>query len=69
MDLSGDDVQQRAEADRREVNPQIQVEAAIWTTAGQLALVGEGAAAMVGSRTRRKAVNGWIRAVDLRPLT
>ena len=37
MDLSGDDVQQRAEADRREVNPQIQVEAAIWTTAGQLA--------------------------------
>jgi hypothetical protein len=36
MDLSGDEVQQRAEADRREVNPPIQVETATWSKAGQL---------------------------------
>ena len=36
MDLSDDDVQQRAEADRREVDPPIQVETATWSKAGQL---------------------------------
>jgi hypothetical protein len=36
MDLSDADLRQRAEADRREVNPPIEVETAIWSTAGQL---------------------------------
>jgi hypothetical protein len=36
MDLSDADGQQRAEADRREVDPPIQVETARWSTAGQL---------------------------------
>jgi hypothetical protein len=36
MDLSDDEVQQRAEADRREVDPPIQVETAMWSKAGQL---------------------------------
>jgi hypothetical protein len=36
MDLSGDDVQRHAEADRREVDPPIQVEMATWSKAGQL---------------------------------
>jgi hypothetical protein len=36
MDLSGDDLQQHAEADRREVNPPIEVETATWSKAGQL---------------------------------
>jgi len=35
MDLSGE-VQQRAEADRREVDPPIQMETATWSKAGQL---------------------------------
>jgi hypothetical protein len=30
MDLSGADLQQRAEADRREVDPPIEVETATW---------------------------------------
>jgi hypothetical protein len=36
MDLSGKDVQQFAEADRREVDPPIQVEAASWSPGGRL---------------------------------
>jgi hypothetical protein len=36
MDLSDDDVQQFAEADRREVDPPIEVQTATWSTAGQL---------------------------------
>ena len=36
MDLSDDEVRQRAEVDRREVDPPIQVETATWSKAGQL---------------------------------
>ena len=36
MDLSNDDVQQRAEADRREVDPPIQVQTATWSKTGTL---------------------------------
>ena len=36
MDLSDDQVQQRAVADRREVDPPIEVETAMWLKAGQL---------------------------------
>jgi hypothetical protein len=36
MDLSADEVQQRAEANRREVDPPIQVDTATWSRAGQL---------------------------------
>ena len=36
MDLSDDELQQRAAADRREVDPPIQVEMATWSRAGQL---------------------------------
>jgi hypothetical protein len=36
MNLSNDEVQQRAEADRREVDPPIQVETTMWSRAGQL---------------------------------
>jgi hypothetical protein len=52
MDLSDDEVQQRAEADRREVDPPIQVETAMWVESWPARLVGEGTAGMVGSRTR-----------------
>jgi hypothetical protein len=36
MDLSDDEVQHLAEADRREVDPPIQLEAATWSQASQL---------------------------------
>jgi hypothetical protein len=36
MNLSAAKVQRRAESDRREVNPPIQVETATWSKAGQL---------------------------------
>jgi hypothetical protein len=36
MDLRNDDLKQIAAADRREVNPQVPVEIASWTRAGQL---------------------------------
>jgi hypothetical protein len=36
MDLSDDEVQQRAEADRREADPPIHVVTATWSQAGQL---------------------------------
>ena len=36
MDLNAAEVQQRAEADRREVDPPIQVEMATWSKAGRL---------------------------------
>ena len=36
MDLSDDEIQQHAEADRREVDPPIQIQTATWSTAGQL---------------------------------
>lgn len=35
MDLTDDEVEQRVEADRREVNPSIPVETATWSKAGQ----------------------------------
>jgi hypothetical protein len=36
MDLSDDQVQQRAVADRREIDPPIEMEMATWSKAGQL---------------------------------
>ena len=36
MDLSDDEMRQRADADRRKVDPPIQVKTAMWSKAGQL---------------------------------
>jgi hypothetical protein len=52
MDLSNDDLEQRAEADRREVDPPVQVEAATWSKAGQL------------DWWVRRAGNGWVGYAD-----
>ena len=62
MDLSDDEVQQFAEADRRVVNPPIHVESATWSPAGQLDWWVKDRQEWWG-RVR----GGWIRATDLLP--
>jgi len=66
MDLSDDDLQQRAEADRREVDPPIEVQAASWSPGGQLDWWVKDSQQWWG---RVRGANGrqrWIKAVDLR---
>ena len=67
MDLSNDDLDRRAAADRRAVDPPIQVETATWSKAGRLDWwVREGHewwGRVRGADGRQQ----WIRAVDLRP--
>jgi hypothetical protein len=67
MDLSDDDLKQRAEADRREVDPTIEVEIATWSKAGQLDWWVRERREWWG---RVRGANGrqrWVKAVDLRP--
>jgi hypothetical protein len=67
MDFSDKDVQQFAEADRREVDPPIEVQAATWSKAGQLDWWVKDRQEWWG---RVRGVNGRqrsIKAVDLRP--
>jgi hypothetical protein len=67
MDLSGDDLEQIAEADRRAVDPPLQVDAATWSKAGQLDWWvkerQEWLCRVRGADGRQR----WIRAGDLRP--
>jgi hypothetical protein len=63
MDLSDDEVQQRAEADRREVEPPIQV----GTGAGQLDWWVKDRQEWWGRVRGADGRQRWIRAVDLRP--
>jgi hypothetical protein len=67
MDLSDDDMQQRAEADRREVDPPIQVETATWSTAGQLDWWVKERQEWWGRVRGADGHQRWIRAVDLLP--
>jgi hypothetical protein len=67
MDLSDDDLEQFAEADRREVDPPIQVEIATWSKAGQLDWWVRERREWWG---RVRGANGrqrWVKAADLRP--
>ena len=67
MDLSNYDLEHRAAADRREVDPPIQVEAATRAKAGQLDWWVKERQEWWGSGTRQDGRQRWIRAVDLRP--
>jgi hypothetical protein len=68
MELSDDEVQRRAEADRREVDPPIRVEAATWSRAGQLDWWVKERQEWWGRCAVRTGRQRWIRAVDLRPV-
>jgi hypothetical protein len=67
MDLSDEDVQQFAEADRRVVDPPIHVESATWSNAGQLDWWVRERQEWWGRVRGADGRQRWIRAVDLRP--
>jgi hypothetical protein len=67
MDLSNDELQQRAEADRREVDPPIQVETVMWPSAGQLDWWVKDRQEWWGRVRGADGRQRWIRPVDLRP--
>jgi hypothetical protein len=67
MDLSDTEVQRRAEADRRAVDPPIRVETATWSKAGQLDWWVKERQQWLGRVRGKDDRQRWIRAVDLRP--
>jgi hypothetical protein len=67
MELSHDEVQHLAEADRREVDPPIEVYAATWSHAGQLDWWVKERQQWLGRVRGADCRQRWIRAVDLRP--
>ena len=67
MDFSDDEVQQIAEANRREVDPPIQVDTATWSKAGQLDWWVKDRQGWWGRVRGADGRQRWIRAVDLRP--
>jgi hypothetical protein len=67
MDLSDEDVKEFAEADRREVDPPIQVDMATWSTVGQLDWWVKERQEWWGRVRGADGRQRWIRAVDLRP--
>jgi hypothetical protein len=67
MDRTDDDLQQFAEADRRAVDPPIQVESATWSPGGQLDSWVKDRQQWWGRVRRADGRQRWIRAVDLRP--
>jgi hypothetical protein len=66
MDLSANDLEQRAEADRREVDPPIHVETATWSKAGQLDWRVKERREWWGRVRGADGPQRWIKAVDLR---
>jgi hypothetical protein len=67
MDLSDADLQQLAEADRRVVDPPIQVETATWSKAGQLDYWVKERQQWLGWVRGAHGRQWWIKAADLRP--
>jgi hypothetical protein len=67
MDLSDAELQRRADADRREVDPPIRVETATWSKAGQLDWWVKERQQWLGRVRGKDGRQRWIRAADLRP--
>jgi hypothetical protein len=66
MDLSDADLRQRAEADRREVNPPIEVESATWSAGGTLDWWVKDRLEWLGRVRGPDGRQRWIKAADLR---
>jgi hypothetical protein len=69
MDLSDDDLEQIAAADRREVDPPIHVETATSSKSGQLDWWVKERQEWFGRVGGADGRQRWIRAVDLRPVS
>jgi hypothetical protein len=67
MDLSDEDMQRLAAADRREVDPPIEVQAATWSPGGQLDWWVKDRQEWFGRVRGKDGKQRWIRAGDLRP--
>jgi hypothetical protein len=67
MDLSDGEMQQLAEADRRAVDPPIQVQTATWSKAGRLDWWVKDRQEWWGRVCGADGRQRWVRAVDLRP--
>src|SRR6476619_4103207 len=66
MDLTDDDVQRLPEADRRAVDPPVQVEMATWSPGGRLDWWVKERQQWLGRVRGKDGRQRWIRAVDLR---
>jgi hypothetical protein len=67
MDLNADDVQRLPEADRRVVDPPVQVDMASWSPGGRLDWWVKERQQWLGRVRGKDGRQRWIRAVDLRP--
>jgi hypothetical protein len=67
MNLSDNDVQQYAEADRREIDPPIEVESATWPAGGQLDWWVKDRQQWLGRVRGKDGRQRWVKAADLRP--
>ena len=67
MELSDADLQQFAEADRREMDPPIEVESATWSPGGQLDWWVKERQQWLGRVRGKEGRQRWVKAVDLRP--
>jgi hypothetical protein len=67
MDLSDTDLEQIAEADRRVVDPPIQVQTATWSKAGQLDWWVKEGQQWLGRVRGADGRQRWVKATDLRP--
>jgi hypothetical protein len=67
MDLSDEDLQRRAEADGREVDPSIPVDSATWSKAGQLDWWVKERLEWWGRVRGADGRQRWVKAADIRP--
>ena len=67
MALSDDDLQQYAEADRRQADPPIEVESATWSPGGTLDWFVKDRQEWFGRVRGADGRQRWVKAADLRP--
>jgi hypothetical protein len=67
MHFTDEDLQHLAEADRREVDPPIEVESATWSAGGQLDWWVKERQQWLGRVRGKDGRQWWVKAADLRP--